>query len=120
MGQCSYNIKIKQGANFYWPLLIVDEVDGVEVPVDLTGFDCVMQIKKTFNSSTTLDEYSITNGKITFNELLGEIFINAPAVDTAAYPDDFIGKYDIKLTDDTGFVDRIIQGDAVVDPQVTI
>ena len=114
----SYDIEIEQGANFYWIVEYYDKIDGVETPVDLTGYDAVMQIRKTPNSDL-MDEYSVSNGIITFDEENGKIIINAPAADTEAYEDDFKGVYDIKLTSPSGFVERLVRGSAVVSAEVT-
>ena len=119
MDDCKYDIKIKQGANFYWQISIVDEVDGVEVATDLTGYSVEMQIRETFDDTVILATYSTVNGKITLDELNGLITINDPAAATALYPSDFKGVYDIETTSPAAFVDRILEGAAEITPEVT-
>ena len=118
MGKCNFDITIEQGANFYWVIYIADEIDGVETPRDLTDYDVVMPIRYTKNGDV-LDEYSIDNGEITLVEAEGKIIINAEDSATELYPDDFDGVYEVKLTAPiTGFVERIVQGNAVVSAEV--
>lgn len=120
MEQCTYDITIDQGADFYWPIEVVDEVDGVEVPVDLTGYSAEMQIRETYGDTVILATYSTANGKITLDELFGMIYIKEPYTETDDYPSDFKGVYDIKLTSPAPItVDRLIQGKAIVNPEVT-
>lgn len=119
MDKCTYNICIKQGANFYWQVYIVDEVDGVEVPTDLTGHSAEMQIRKTYDDTEILVTYSTDNGIITLDEANGIITINDPAAATKLYASDFKGVYDLETTSPAGFVDRVIEGQAIVTPEVT-
>lgn len=119
MDQCTYDITIKQGANFYWQIYVVDEVDGVEVPTDLTGYSVEMQIRETYDDTDILVTYSTTNGKITLDEANGIITINDPAADTELYPSDFKGVYDVEMTSPADFVDRLIEGKSIVTPEVT-
>lgn len=120
MDTCNYDIVIKQGANFYWQIYVVDEVDGVETPTDLTNYTAKMQIRKTVDNTTVFAEYSTINGLITIDESNGILTINVPAATTAAYDSDFKGVYDLEITAPvSGFVDRIIQGAAVVNAEVT-
>ncbi|MBW1812140.1 MAG: hypothetical protein JRJ39_00330 [Deltaproteobacteria bacterium] len=120
MDRCTYDICIKQGANFYQQFYIVDEVDGVEVPTDLTDYTVEMQIRRTVENSTIFATYSTANGLITLDESNGIITINVPAATTAAYQYDFEGVYDIEITAPiTGFVERVLQGKLIVDGEVT-
>ena len=117
--QCDYDIIIKQGADFYWQIYIVDEVDGVETATDLTGYSVEMQIRKTHDDTTILATYSTSNGKITLDESNGIITINDPAAATELYEGGYKGVYDVETTAPSGFVDRVIAGQAIVTPEVT-
>ena len=114
MNQCDVDIVIKQGANFYWEVEAYEEVLGVEQPRDLTNYTAEMIISETFDSDP-LDTYSTAGGEISITALEGKLTINVLKAVTAAYPDNFKGVYDLKLTNPAAtFTERLLQGKAVV------
>lgn len=116
--QCNYDICIQQGVNFYWIIEYYDKIDGVETPVDLTGYDVIMTIRKTAKSSTLLDQYSIDGGQISLDEENGKIIINVPHAATEAYPDEFKGVYNLNIISPSNFKERLVEGNVIVSQEV--
>ena len=114
-----YDVVLKQGATFNFPVLIVDLVDGVEVPTVLTGWTAAMQARVTPNDTTPLFSLTTENGGISIDVNNGIINATIPGAITAAYLDHWRGVYDLKIFMPSGEVDRVIQGKLYVSPEVT-
>lgn len=115
----NYDIEIEQGATFNLPIEIVDVVDGVETPTDLTGWTAAMQGRETHASTETLFDLTSENGDITIEEAEGRINVSIEASVTKDFPSNWTGVYDLKISMPSGEVDRIIRGAVVVSPEVT-
>ena len=87
-------------------------------PVDVTGYTADMQIRQTIASSTILYEASTANGAIVMGTTDGTITLTIPATDTANFTWNR-GVYDLNMTSPTGVVTRLLQGYAIVSPEVT-
>jgi len=108
-----YNIKCPQGATFDKTFTIT--VNGS--PMNLTGYTAAMQVRETYDSSSTL--LSLTNGSgITLGGTAGTIAVLVSSTATAAIADGFYS-YDLEITSGGGVTDRLLQGKFVVTPQVT-
>jgi hypothetical protein len=108
-----YNIKCPQGATFDKTFTIT--VNGS--PMNLTGYTAAMQVRETYDSTTTL--LSLTNGSgITLGGTAGTIAVLVSSTATAAIADGFYS-YDLEITSGGGVTDRLLQGKFVVTPQVT-
>lgn len=110
------NITIPQGANFkvthIWKQANTD-------PIDLTGANLVMQVKRTYADPEVLLEASTYNGYITTVPTQGKISINIPASETR----DLLfteGVYDLVVIWADGQVDRIVQGRATLSSGVSL
>lgn len=108
-------IKIEQGAtfqlNFMWE-------DANHVPVNLTGWTARMQVRRNYKADVPLLTFTTENGAITLGGSAGTVAITGLATLT----DDVPAKlcvYDIELQSPTGFVKRILEGTALVTPEVT-
>jgi hypothetical protein len=116
MSATNYNIIIDQGANWFINFLYKD-TGGVAV--NLTGYTAALQIRQTYASTTTL--LSLTSSPaagITITAGTGTIAITATAAQTGAIAAGTY-VYDCEITDGTGVVTRIVQGQIQVSPEVT-
>lgn len=97
-------------------------------PINLTGFIARMQIRPSIDSTTVLLELTTENGGITLGGAAGTIDLLADADATALL--DFspstpaalaagAGVYDLELEAADGEVTRLLQGNVVLDPEVT-
>lgn len=114
-----YDIVVEQGATFNLPIEIVDVVNGVETPTDITGWTAKMQARATFDSDETLFDLSSENGDITIGDETGLINASISAEVTTTFPSKWCGVYDLKIITDGGEVDRLIRGKCFVSPEVT-
>lgn len=115
MGAARRNIIIEKGATFQLSLIWKDS-EGVLV--DLTGYVARMQVRKNFNSVTTLLDMDTDNGAITLGGSLGTIDIVGSAEDTSTI-DEKVGVYDLELEASDGTVTRLIEGEVTIKPEVT-
>lgn len=116
------NFVIEQNATFD-PVVRL-KIKGTDVPVDLTGFTALMQIRKTRGDDAVLVQLSTDSlpeddGTITIdgpNGLL-ELFIDDAV--TATFPEGY-GVYDILLTAPSGRRSRPIEGSITFSPGSTV
>lgn len=111
------DIKILQGSNYSFVLLLREEDNSVVV---LTGFDARMQIRERIASSKVL--YSTDTGDassdLTVIGAEGKIELKISAETTAAF--NFRKAiYDLEVYDASGNVYRIVQGGVTLSPEVT-
>ena len=108
-----YNITMYQGATF--DLTLTWNVSGT--PVNLTNYTSRMQVRNTFDTDTTVLNFSAGSG-ITLGGTAGTILIEANAATTAGVP---YGQYvyDLELVSPGTVVTRLIQGNLTIDPEVT-
>jgi hypothetical protein len=108
-----YNITIYKGTTFQ--LSPVWKVDNL--PVDLTGYTALMQVRQFTDSSVTV-ELSTANGKIVIAPGLGQINLTLTSAQTTAIAANTY-QYDLNLTSPNGYVYKILQGAFVVNNSVT-
>lgn len=110
----SYNVTIDQGAN--WDLNV--EYDNPNAtPVNLTSYTAALQIRSLPESATAVLSLSTGSG-ITITGATGLVAISATATQTRAI-DEGTYYYDLEITSPAGVVTRLVQGQAVVTPEVT-
>ncbi len=130
-----YNITCQQGSTFDLQLTLqytnpdypgncADPSDCPEFLIwDLTGYTARMQVRKYVDSATTIASLT-TENLSTFRIILGNadpvdgtinLFIRAE--DTRNITSS--GVYDIEIISPTNEVDRILQGDFILSPEVT-
>jgi hypothetical protein len=110
----SYNVTIDQGAN--WDLNVeYDNPNGT--PVNLTSYTAALQLRSLPESATAVLSLSTGSG-ITITGATGLVAISATATQTRAI-DEGIYFYDLEITSPQSVVTRLIQGQAVVTPEVT-
>jgi hypothetical protein len=108
-----YNITVYRGTTFQ--LSPVWKVNNL--PVDLTGYTALMQVRQFTDSSVTV-ELSTSNGKIVITPALGQIALTLTAAQTTAISaNNYL--YDLNLTSPSGNVYKILQGAFTVVNSVT-
>lgn len=108
------DISIDQGATY---TLVATWKDSAGSPVDLTGYTARMQMREAHNADSAL--LSLTDGDgITITAAEGKLEISIAAADTAGLPP---GRhvYDLEVESAGGEVTRLVEGAAVVRPEVT-
>jgi hypothetical protein len=107
------NIDCYQGAN--WDYNLTWTLNGTAV--NLTSYSARMQVRTTYDADTTV--LSLTAGTgITLGGTAGSILLEASSSQTAAI-DDGQYVYDLELITPGGYVTRLLEGNFVVDPEVT-
>tara|TARA_B100000073_G_scaffold133328_1_gene109261 strand:- start:908 stop:1246 length:339 start_codon:yes stop_codon:yes gene_type:complete len=105
------NLFIDQGATFTTTITVED---GNGVAIDLTGYSGIAQLRKTYESATSISfnvtfETPRTNGQVT---------ISLTDAQTSALE---FGKYvyDVNLTLPGGTKTRVVEGIATINPSVS-
>lgn len=123
MAAASLDLTIEQGTTFKRVLTIKDDLDAL---IDLTGETFRGQIRKTPSSTTIVATFTCTLRNQVTNK--GEVEILISAADTALIPlasqskplivaENFVYNIERVKTDST--VSRILEGIAIVSPEVT-
>lgn len=102
------NITIDQGSTFSTQITLTDANNN---PLNLTGYTSESQMRKWYTSNTAINfNVALANGVIT---------LSMDANTTASITD---GRYvyDVKLTDLSGNVTRIVEGQVTVTPEVSM
>ena len=110
----SYNVTIDQGADWYLDVTY-DNPNGT--PVNLTSYTAALQLRSLPESATAVLSLSTGSG-ITITGATGLVAISATATQTRAI-DEGTYYYDLEITSPAGVVTRLVQGQAVVTPEVT-
>jgi hypothetical protein len=113
MAAATHNLIIDQGATWRLNLLYKDSENS---PIDLTGYTAQLQLRTSYDAASA--SLNLSNGSgITITANTGSIAIVATATQTnALIAGDYV--YDLEITL-SGEVTRLIQGRAIVRPQVT-
>lgn len=119
------DLLFEQGADFYRLITFTDE-NGDRI--DLTGWIFEMQIRPTYSSSTILLNVTCGLQDQTAPETKGQMTISATADETEELPVVEAVDYDLQptryaytliVTKNTGEVLRLMEGAAIVSPEVT-
>lgn len=109
-----YNVEIDQGADWF---LNVTYENPAGTPVNITSYTAALQLRSLPDSETAV--LSLTTGSgITITGASGLIAIHATAAQTRVI-DDGTYYYDLEITSPQNIVTRVIQGQAIVTPEVT-
>lgn len=109
-----YNVTIDQGSDWY---LTVTYKNPNGTPINLTGYTAALQLRSLPESPTAVLSLSTGSG-ITITGATGVVDIHATATQTRAI-DEGTYYYDLEITSPATIVTRLIQGQAVVTPEVT-
>jgi len=96
------DLVIQQGATFYLPLTLEDDVGQ---PVDLAGASARMQGRRRKGAAAPVFDWSSAGGEIVIDEEAGSITIEASTAGITGR-----GVYDLELTEGDGVVARIMEG----------
>ena len=110
----NYDITIYQGATFQRILTWKDEAGD---PVDITNYTASMMARTSVDSDTPFLTLSTSGSGITLGDAAGTITLSLSANDSAALTEN--GVYDLELTDASGNVTRLLQGNLLVNKEVT-
>jgi hypothetical protein len=88
------------------------------MPVPLTGYTALMQIRETLESTTVIAELSTSNGRIVIDPINYTISMNLPASLTSAFDFDS-AVYSMELTDNQGNVFQFLNGSISLVKEVT-
>ena len=121
-----YDIIMEQGATFDLPLRYKDSTGAA---VDLSDYSASMQVRESAQSSTVLVEFTSnlsSNGFIFMSgpsedredSANGNLRIYMTSANSAAVPA-LRGRYDLELTDSTGYTIRLLEGQFEVEAEIT-
>ena len=108
-----YDIICEQGSTFSRTLTVKDSAGDAR---NLSSFTGKMQVRKLVTSTDTLVELSTSNGEMTLNAS-GEISLSLTATETSAITSS--GVYDLEITSSGGAVERVVEGNFNLIPEVT-
>lgn len=111
----THDFTIEQGAD-YSALFVLKNQNGE--PMDLRGYDCKMQVRRTKSSHTLIDELSIKNGRLTLDVNESEIKLDFPNEVTKKYPPTSL-VYDFEMYSPNGRVIKLVDGVINVIAEVT-
>lgn len=108
-----YDFKILQGETFN---RVTTWLDANNTPIDLTGWEARMQLRRTIASPTI--EFSLTtdNGRLSLGGVNGTVTMAISAIDTATLSGRYF--YDLELVNGAQVV-RYLQGKIDINPEVT-
>tara|TARA_E500000178_G_C16423185_1_gene488229 strand:+ start:39 stop:371 length:333 start_codon:yes stop_codon:yes gene_type:complete len=104
------NLTIDQGTTF---TANIDCTAADDAALNLTGYTVAAQLRKTYDSTT-----STAFTAIIANALTGRLQISLTPVQTGALA---AGRYvyDVEITDQTGIITRVVEGQVEITPGVT-
>lgn len=107
------NIKLYQGKTITIPFIY-----GGDTPIDVTGYDARLQVRKSASSDTVIASFTVDDGRVSIGGANGAITLSMTAADSAALP---AGSYvyDFEIIDDSGNVFLAMSGDCVIVAEVT-
>lgn len=109
-----YIVEIDQGADWFFN---VTYENPAGTPVNITSYTAALQLRSLPESTTAVLSLATGSG-ITITGPSGLVAVHATAVQTGAIiAGDYY--YDLEITSPQGVVTRLVQGQAIVNPQVT-
>jgi hypothetical protein len=109
-----YIVEIDQGADWFFN---VTYEQPAGTPVNITSYTAALQLRSLPESTTAVLSLATGSG-ITITGPAGLVAIRATAAQTGAIiAGDYY--YDLEITSPQGIVTRLVQGQALVNPQVT-
>jgi PPE-repeat protein len=109
-----YIVEIDQGADWFFN---VTYQNPAGTPVNLTSYTAALQLRSLPESTTAVLSLATGSG-ITITGATGLVAVRATAAQTGAIiAGDYY--YDLEITSPQGVVTRLVQGQALVNPQVT-
>lgn len=113
MAAATHNVIIDQGAD--WRVDVIYK-DPAGVPINLLNYTAQLQLRTSYDAASASLNLTSSSG-ITITASEGKLAIHATATQTnALVAGDYVYDLEINLS---GFITRLIQGRAIVRPQVT-
>jgi hypothetical protein len=110
-----YIVEIDQGADWFFN---VTYEQPAGTPVNITGYTAALQLRSLPETPTAALSLATGGNGITITGLAGLVAVHATAAQTGAIiSGDYY--YDLEITSQAGVVTRLVQGQALVNPQVT-
>lgn len=115
------DITMEQGQSITIPYAITRGGD----PLDLTGYDLRLQVRRTLNDSTVLINCTLANGKLVWlDQANGTFKLVLAASDTSLIPfrsgeEAIDGVYDLELVTVTNVVFKAAKGAFIINREVT-
>ena len=111
----SYDFSINQGTDLTVPLVLKNSDGSL---LNLFGYSCRMQVRRTKGAHCLVDDLSTQNGRIEIDSTEARIVIKFPNEVTSKYPPLAL-VYDIELVSASNEVTRILEGNIDVSAGVT-
>lgn len=111
-----HNLTIEQGATFSFA---AEWQDNAGTPYDLTGYTARLHVRTEPYAVAALLECTTANGRILLGTTDGAIDVRLTATETAALSWGQAAYYDLELVSAAGVVTRLIEGRAMLSPEVT-
>jgi hypothetical protein len=109
-----YIVEIDQGADWFFN---VTYENPAGTPVNITSYTAALQLRSLPESTTAVLSLATGSG-ITITGASGLVAVHATATQTGAIiAGDYY--YDLEITSPQNVVTRLVQGQAIVNPQVT-
>jgi hypothetical protein len=109
-----YIVEIDQGADWFFN---VTYENPAGTPVNITSYTAALQLRSLPESTTAVLSLATGSG-ITITGAAGLVAVRATAQQTGAIiAGDYY--YDLEITSPQGVVTRLVQGQAILNPQVT-
>ena len=110
-----YIVEIDQGADWFFN---VTYEQPAGTPVNITSYTAALQLRSLPESTTAVLSLATGGNGITITGAAGLVAVHATAAQTGAIiAGDYY--YDLEITSPSGVVTRLVQGQALVNPQVT-
>lgn len=115
MPSVQYDILIEQGATFSFDLTLKDANGD---PRDLSGYSIRFQGKPRHRAPADVFRFTDSDPEITNGGANGTISISVSATKTATFPAPANGVYDLEIEAADGVVERIVEGEYRITPEV--
>lgn len=114
-------ITIYQGATFRHSFTWKSgPTEATALPVDLTGAVARAQIRETYASATAIANLTTENGGVILGGSAGTVTLYLSATATAAFPTPAKPvRWDLEIVWPDGDVVRLLEGQAMISPEVT-
>jgi hypothetical protein len=115
MAAAKYDLLIEQGATWLRTLTLRDSDNAL---VNLTGYSARMSVRQKIESTTTLLDLTVANGRVALGGAAGTIILTLTAIETAALSF-ALAVYDIEMVSGAGVVTRLMNGRIALEKEVT-
>lgn len=110
-----YDINIDQGTDLSVLFVLKDDEGKL---LNLHGFDCRMQVRRSKGSSKLIDELTLENGRLSLDVEQAQIELSFPNEVTKKYPAMTL-VYDFEMVSSENKVARLVEGTINVTAEVT-